>query len=119
MGDEGRRAGVRTIGDADLDWTERGHAEQDLNKFAFGVMLAPTVGAILACVFGPGLVRFGMPSWRQLARFLPAVLVFLITLVAALVSDAVTFQRDQVAALLLMASPRSVRRLGGGDSFGR
>jgi hypothetical protein len=45
-------------------------------------MLAPTVGAILACVFGPGLIRFGMPSWWLLASFLPAVLV-LIAMVAA------------------------------------
>jgi hypothetical protein len=28
--------------------------EAELNKVAFGVMLAPTVGAILACLFGPG-----------------------------------------------------------------
>jgi hypothetical protein len=37
--------------------------EAELNKIAFGVMLAPTVGAVLACVFGPGVIRFGMPSW--------------------------------------------------------
>ncbi|HEX2360468.1 MAG TPA: hypothetical protein VHI11_00195 [Jiangellaceae bacterium] len=37
--------------------------EAELAKIALGVMLAPTVGAILACVFGPGLIRFGLPSW--------------------------------------------------------
>ena len=73
-----------------------------------GVMLAPTVGAILACVFGPGLIRFGMPSWWLLAAFLPAALVFLITLVAAPISEAVTFHPDQVGALLLMAVPQSL-----------
>jgi len=77
--------------------------EAELEKFVIGVMLAPTVGAILACVFGPGAIRFGMPSWWVLAGFLPAVLVFLITLVAAPASDAVTFHSDQVGALLLMA----------------
>jgi membrane protease YdiL (CAAX protease family) len=76
--------------------------EAELNKVAFGVMLAPTVGAILACIFGPGLIRFGMPSWWLLAAFLPPVLVFLITLVAASVSDVVTLHRDQMGALLVM-----------------
>src|SRR4029450_3881828 len=82
--------------------------EAELNKFVIGVMLAPTVGAILACVFGPGLIRFGMPSWWLLAGFLPAALVFLITLVAAPVSGAVTFHPDQVEALLLMAVPQGL-----------
>jgi membrane protease YdiL (CAAX protease family) len=82
--------------------------EAELDKFVIGVMLAPTVGAILACVFGPGLIRFGMPSWWLLAAFLPAALVFLITLVAAPISDAVTFHPDQVGALLLMAVVQSL-----------
>src|SRR5215217_6689162 len=54
--------------------------EAELNKVAFGVMLAPTVGAVLACVFGPGVIRFGMPSWWLLAAFLPAIVVFLTSL---------------------------------------
>ena len=82
--------------------------EAELNKFVIGVMLAPTVGAILACVFGPGLIRFGLPSWWLLAAFLPAALVFLITLVAAPVSDAVTFHPTRVGALLLLAVPQSL-----------
>ena len=82
--------------------------EAELNKFVIGVMLAPTVGAILACVFGPGLIRFGMPSWWLLAAFLPAALVFLITMIAAPVSGAVTFHPDQVGALLLVAVPQSL-----------
>jgi hypothetical protein len=62
------------------------------------------------------------------ACVLPAALVFLITLVAAPVSDAVTFHPDQVGTLLLMAVPQSLwlciftlgeERLAGGDSFGR
>jgi uncharacterized membrane protein len=57
--------------------------EAELSKITYGVMLAPTVGAILACIFGPGLIRFGMPSWWRLAGFLPATLVFLITMIAA------------------------------------
>jgi membrane protease YdiL (CAAX protease family) len=82
--------------------------QAELDKFGIGVMLAPAVGAILACVFGPGLIRFGMPSWWLLAAFLPATLVFLITLVAAPIFDAVTFHPDQVGALLLMAAPQSL-----------
>jgi membrane protease YdiL (CAAX protease family) len=82
--------------------------EAELSKIAFGVMLAPTVGAILACLFGPGLIRFGMPSWWLLAGFLPAALVFLITMVAAPASDAVTFHSDKVGALLLMAVVQSL-----------
>ena len=35
--------------------------EAELAKFVLGVMLAPTIGAILACVFGPGVIRFGLP----------------------------------------------------------
>ena len=42
---------------------ELGGGEAELNKFVLGIMLAPTVSAILACVFFPGLIRFGMPSW--------------------------------------------------------
>jgi hypothetical protein len=33
---------------------ELGGGEAELNKVVLGIMLAPTVGAILACVFGPG-----------------------------------------------------------------
>jgi hypothetical protein len=65
--------------------------EAELAKVSLGVMLAPTIGAILACVFGPGLIRFGLPSWWLLASFLPAVVVFLITMIAVSASDAVTF----------------------------
>ncbi len=77
--------------------------EAELNKITYGVMLAPTVGAILACIFGPAVIRFGMPSWWLLAAFLPAALVFLITMIAAPVSGAVTFHPEHVARLLLLA----------------
>jgi membrane protease YdiL (CAAX protease family) len=82
--------------------------EAELEKIVLGIMLAPTVGAILACVFGPGVIRFGMPSWWLLAAFLPAALVFLITLVAASVSDEVTIHGDRVGALLAMAVVQSL-----------
>jgi membrane protease YdiL (CAAX protease family) len=82
--------------------------EAELAKVSLGVMLAPTIGAILACVFGPGLIRFGLPSWWLLASFLPAVVVFLITMIAVSVSDAVTFHSDQVGALLLMSVVQSL-----------
>jgi len=82
--------------------------EAELNKVAFGVMLAPTVGAVLACVFGPGVIRFGMPSWWLLAAFLPAIVVFLITTIAASVSGAVTFHPEHAVRLLLLAVPLSL-----------
>ena len=82
--------------------------EAELNKVAFGVMLAPTVGAILACLFGPGVIRFGMPSWWLLASFLPAIVVFLITMIAAPISDAFLFHKDKVGALLLMVLVQSL-----------
>ena len=82
--------------------------EVELSKIAFGVMLAPTVGAILACVFGPGVIRFGMPSLWMLASFLPAVLVFLITMIVAPFADVITFHSDKVGALLLMAVLQSL-----------
>jgi hypothetical protein len=77
--------------------------EAELNKITYGVMLAPTVGAILACIFGPGVIRFGMPSWWLIAAFLPAALVFLITMIAVPVSAAVRFHPEHVARLLLLA----------------
>jgi membrane protease YdiL (CAAX protease family) len=43
-----------------------------------------------------------------LAGFFPAALVFVITMVAASVSDAVTLRSDQVEALLLMAVVQSL-----------
>ena len=100
--------------------------EAELNKVAFGVMLAPTVGAILACLFGPGVIRFGMPSWWLLASFLPAIVVFLITMIAAPISDAFLFHKDKVGALLLMALVQSLfgcisalgEEIGWRDSFG-
>ena len=56
---------------------ELGGGEAELNKVVLGIMLAPTVSAILACVFGPGLVWLGMPSRWLLAAFSLTVLVFL------------------------------------------
>jgi hypothetical protein len=47
-----------------------------------------------------------MPSWWLLAGFLPAALVVLITVIAAPVSGAVTFHREHVARLLLLAVPK-------------
>jgi membrane protease YdiL (CAAX protease family) len=77
--------------------------EAELSKITYGVMLAPTAGAILACIFGPGVIRFGLPSWWLLAGFLPAALVFLITMIAAPVFGAVTFHTEHLARLLLLA----------------
>jgi membrane protease YdiL (CAAX protease family) len=99
---------VSYIGVLLITQPELNGGEAELAKIAFGVMLAPTVSAVLACIFGPGLIRFGMPSWWLLAGFLPAALVFLITMVTAPVSDVVTFHSDKVGALLLMAVVQSL-----------
>jgi membrane protease YdiL (CAAX protease family) len=99
---------VSYIGVLLITQPELNGGEAELAKIAFGVMLAPTVSAVLACIFGPGLIRFGMPSWWLLAGFLPAALVFLITMVTAPVSDVVTFHNDKVGALLLMAVVQSL-----------
>jgi membrane protease YdiL (CAAX protease family) len=87
---------------------ELGGGEAELKKIVFGLMLAPTVGAVVACAFGPGLIRFGMPSWWLLASFLPAALVFLVSIVTASFSDAVTFHSEQMPVLMLMAGLQSL-----------
>lgn len=86
---------------------EVGGGEDELDKFVLGVMFAPTVGAILACVFGPGLIRFGKPSWWLVASFLPALVVFPITLIAS-VSGEVEFHSSQFGSLLVMLVPLSL-----------
>jgi hypothetical protein len=45
---------------AQPDW---GGGEDELTRIALGLMLAPTVGAVLATVFGPGVIRFGKLTW--------------------------------------------------------
>lgn len=83
---------------------EVGGGEDELAKFVVGVMFAPTVGALLAVVFGPGIIRFGMPSWWLLAGFLPALVVFSISLLAS-VSDQVELHGDRVTRLAVVFVP--------------
>ena len=45
-------------------------AEEKTGVFIF-VMFAPTVGALLARFLGPGVIRWGRPSWWILAGLLP------------------------------------------------
>jgi membrane protease YdiL (CAAX protease family) len=66
---------------------------------SYAVMLAPTVGAVLAVVAGPGVIRFGRPTWWILAGFLPSIVAF----VAALLASAlgwVEIRTDRLPALL-------------------
>jgi membrane protease YdiL (CAAX protease family) len=48
-----------------------------------GVMLAPTVGALLARFYGPGTIQFGRLSWWILGGFVPTLTVLGATLVAS------------------------------------
>jgi membrane protease YdiL (CAAX protease family) len=47
----------------------------DRSGLFVAVMFAPTVGALLARYFGPGIVQWGRPGWWLLAGLLPAVAV--------------------------------------------
>jgi membrane protease YdiL (CAAX protease family) len=73
----------------------------------YGVMVAPTVGALLAVIFGPGRIQFGRPSWWILAGLLPVLWVLALTLVAAAFAR-VELHPDRVPGALLIAVPASL-----------
>jgi hypothetical protein len=85
------------------DW---GGGEDELQKIAFGLMLAPTVGAVLAAVFGPGVIRFGLPNWWLLASFVPALAIAFVTLVAS-ATGAVELNAGKLALSLALVPARS------------
>lgn len=62
-----------------------GGGEDQLSKVAFGVMFAPAIGAALASVFGPGIIRFGKLSWWIFAAYLPTLAVLVMTFAASAV----------------------------------
>lgn len=74
-----------------------------------GAMFAPTAGAVLAVLFGPGVLCFGKPrpQWVTVA-FLPVAAIFLVTLMASNVVNNVYLHRDHIAQLLLVVGPLSV-----------
>lgn len=86
---------------------EWGGGEGELNKFALGIMLAPTVGAVLATVFGPGVIRFGKPTWWIAAGFLPALAALVVTF-AASAAGLVDIHGGKLGGVLLLMVPLSV-----------
>lgn len=86
---------------------EWGGGEDELKKVAFALMFAPTVGAVLASIFGPGVIRFGMPSWWLLASFVPALVIAVVTLIAAGLG-AVEVHAGPLATSLAMIVPAGI-----------
>lgn len=86
------------------DW---GGGEDELAKIAVGLMFAPTVGALLAAVFGPGVIRFGRPTWWILAGLLPPLVVLPVTLVA-LVTGEVELHAGKLATSVALIVPASL-----------
>jgi membrane protease YdiL (CAAX protease family) len=74
---------------------------------SFAVMLAPTIGALLAVIFGPGRIQFGRPTWWIFAGLLPVLVVLAISLVTA-AFGAVELHLDRVPRALLIAVPVSL-----------
>ena len=86
------------------DW---GGGEDELQKIALGLMFAPTVGAVLAAVFGPGVIRFGTPNWWLLAAFVPPLAIAVVTLVASATGE-VELHAGKLAVSLAMIVPASI-----------
>jgi membrane protease YdiL (CAAX protease family) len=69
---------------------------------SYAVMLAPTIGALLALIAGPGVIRLGRPTWWILAGFLPS----LVALVASLLASAlgwIELREERLPAMLAVA----------------
>lgn len=86
---------------------EWGGGEDELEKVAFALMLAPTIGAVLAAIFGPGVIRFGGPSWWLLASFVPSLVIAAVTLVAA-ATGSVELHAGKLAVSVAMIGPASL-----------
>ncbi|GAA1975015.1 hypothetical protein GCM10009798_40330 [Nocardioides panacihumi] len=72
-----------------------------------GVMLAPTVGALLAYFFGPGVIQMGRPSRWILAGFAPTLVVFLATVLAS-ATGLVDLHPDKLLAVAVALVPLSL-----------
>jgi len=86
---------------------EWGGGEDELNSIALGIMFAPTVGAIVASVFGPGIIRFGRPTWWIAAGFIPALIVLATTCLAAGLG-LVDARAGELGPVLLLMVPLSI-----------
>jgi membrane protease YdiL (CAAX protease family) len=86
---------------------EWGGGENELGSIAIGIMFAPTVGAIVASVFGPGIIRFGRPTWWIAAGFVPPLVVLAVTWVAAGIGM-VDVEPGELGPVLLLMVPLSI-----------
>lgn len=55
----------------------------DIQSVAFGIMFAPTVGALAAVAFAHGRIQFGRPTWHLVLAFVPTALILVTTSIAA------------------------------------
>lgn len=104
-----RRAVVFTIGllvtylgviaIARPDWSQ---GEDALEGIAAGLMFAPTVGALAAVLFASGRIVLGRPNTWLLASFIPALVIFFVTLGVAALGGVEVHLRYAVPALFLM-----------------
>ena len=69
------------------------------------VMFAPTVGALLARFFGPGVIQWGRPTWWIFAGLVPVAVV----LVAYWAGSAVGLDTLSVPTLVKLSSLRPSR----------
>lgn len=70
--------------------------------FSYAVMLAPTIGALLALIAGPGVIRLGRPTWWILAGFLPSIVALVASLIAAALGW-IELREERLPALLAVA----------------
>lgn len=85
-----------------------GGGAEELSKVVVGLMFAPTVGAALACIFGPGIIRFGGWSWWLLAAFVPPAVILAVSAAAAGLGADVHLHGSNLAPVLVMLVPASV-----------
>lgn len=81
--------------------------DDDPNQAVFVfLMFAPTVGALLARFFGPGVIKWGRPNWWILAGLIPTAAA----LVAYMAGAAVGFDTEDPAVLVdaLKLAPLSI-----------
>jgi membrane protease YdiL (CAAX protease family) len=72
-----------------------------------GVMLAPTIGALLARAYGPGIIQMGRISWWALAGFIPTFVVLAATILAAGVGI-VDMHPGKLATVFVLMIPLSL-----------
>jgi len=85
-----------------------GGGQDELLKVVVGLMFAPTVGATVAAVFGPGIIRFGSWSRWLFAAFVPPLAVLAVTLTATGLGADVQVHGEYFVLVLVMLVPASM-----------